>query len=257
MPTVNEHYGCPLVGDTATFLASMECEVEEVMNAAHVGNWHCGQDGSLRGGKAFEYTSRTPRSRENLVADFKELHKTLKLGKDPLNERTSNHVHINCSPVQMDKVRNMVLLYALYEEFFFAFVHPDRRHNIHCVPLTETYIPATAYKFSLDGMAEHWHKYTALNLGRLRDLGTLEFRHMQGTDNVQEVDQWLHILENLWRLGQKVEVDAKALMSKQTLLEWFELLFFPSARLMMLRPSMFNIIKNNLIDVKFSTVKGK
>ena len=144
----------------------------------------------------------------------------------------------------------MVLLYALFEEFFFLLVKPYRRDNIHCVPLTETSMPRL-YKHDIVGMLKYWHKYTALNLKRLSDLGTMEFRHMHGTNNVQELDTWLKILENLWKLCQNVEIKSHTL-SKDQIAVWFDQLFRPSDRVMAMRHNLFDMIRNSLIDVKFS-----
>jgi hypothetical protein len=107
----------------------------------------------------------------------------------------------------------------------------------------------------LDGLLSKWHKYTALNLKRMIDLGTVEFRHMHGTSDPAEIDVWLHVLENLWKVAQKVTINEESLSNREQIAEWFELIFFPSDKVMMLRASLFNIIQNSLIDVKFSTIK--
>jgi hypothetical protein len=257
MSTVGEKYG---VGGhyrvQPGFLASLECELESVKNGgADLPGWKFVPDGSLRNGGC-EYTSRAALDRAGVVATFKELHKQLifRNKEEAFSERTSTHVHVNVSNVDEVYVRQLVLLYALFEEFFFAMVKPVRRDNIHCVPLTETYFPAH-YHLNLDGLFTKWHKYTALNLKRLLDLGTVEFRHMHGTGDPAEIDTWLHVLENLWKVSQRVKVDETTLANKEQIGEWFDAIFFPADKVMMLRPSLFNIIQNSLIDVKFSTIK--
>lgn len=259
MNTIQHIFDLNSVGSSGEFLASLECEVENVHGEPKnpKGLWNAHTDGSLRGGKgnAYEWTSAIPLQREALVNAFIELHKVNKIvpGEEGFGHRTSIHVHINCVPVLESHVRNIVLLYALYEEFFFAYVKPERRANIHCVPLTETYLPGIYHK-PLDGLYHNWHKYTALNLKRLGDLGTLEFRHHHGTNDAEEVGIWLHLLENLWKLGQKINITTAEVRDKAVLTDWFDMLFFPSNRIMRLKPSMFEIMKNSLIDVKLSTI---
>lgn len=257
---VNEKYGMvpsdSLYAKATGFLASLECELEGVRNPQHHGNFRCDTDGSLRN-NGYEFITKEGRSRLDLVEEFSDLHKSLTFYDkiDPFSERTSTHVHINVVNNEMQHVRNMVLLYALFEELFFSMVKPVRRDNIHCVPLTETYLPSI-YKAPIETLHVKWHKYTALNIKRLSDLGTLEFRHLHGTGNAAEVSVWLHVLENLWKLSQRVVIDEESLSNKQLLQEWFQLLFFPADRIMMLQHSLFDIIRNSLLDVKFSTLKG-
>jgi hypothetical protein len=250
---VAEWTGCPLVGSRDTFLAGLECEIESVRNGGNsIGYFNCIKDGSLRN-NGWEYVSVQPRTRQELVDDFTQLHKYLVFYPDfdPYSIRTSTHVHINCSCLPLEHVRNIVLLYALFEEFFFAMVKPVRRDNIHCVPLTETYLPKI-YSGNLEQFHEQWHKYTALNLKRLTDLGTLEFRHLHGTGDVEEVDTWLRVLENIWKLGQEVQINQESLQSQATIEDWFTKIFGHVPHIMALKPQLFNIIRNTLIDVKFS-----
>lgn len=255
METVHSVFGSGgALGNATSFAAGLECEVEAVQNGGeHIGNFKCVPDNSLRN-KGCEYVTRNPKSRKDLVEEFTQLYSHLKLGADPFSERTSTHVHVNVSSMTTDAARHMVLLYALFEEFFFAMVKPIRRDNIHCVPLTETHMPDW-YNKEIVAFQPRWHKYTALNLKRMGDLGTMEFRHLHGTKDSKELDTWLHVLENLWKLAQRVEVNEHTLSSKQMVTEWFEAIFFPADKVMMLRPSLFDIIRNSLIDVKFSTIK--
>lgn len=236
------------------FLCSLECEIEALKEACchDTDFFQFKTDASLRGCSG-EWVSSYPLPRKEAVDSFKKLHNGLKFnGKDnPFSERTSLHVHVNCLDITPEQVRNIILLYALFEPFFFMMVAPNRRHNIHCVPLTETYFPKY-YKNNLQVLHKNWHKYTALNARRLSDLGTLEFRHLQGTSDPVLLDEWLHVIENLWFLGQRIQINEEVLKNMDTLYEWFDLLFFPSDRVRAVRSSMVNIFQNNLIDVKFA-----
>lgn len=255
MPNVNE-----MLGGGGAYAAvnvcvfGLECEVERVVNGGkNTPYFRCVQDGSLRH-NGFEYTSLIPNERNQVMTAFKSLYeKDLKLSdkEDPFSERTSTHVHMNVSSMEVDHTKQLILLYALFEEFFFSLVKPCRRDNIHCVPLTETHLPAK-YSGNLLDMVKSWSKYTALNLGRMHDLGTVEFRHLHGTKDPEELETWLHVLENLWKLSQRVRIDAASLSNQQEIEQWFELIFFPSNKVMMLKPSLFSIIRNSLIDVKMS-----
>lgn len=254
MTTIADVFGCggiyPNLTTTDKFIAGLECEVECVEACTKGHSFTSVPDHSLRKG-GVEYLS-TPMERQALVEGFTQLHKSLYFTKDsdPFSSRTSTHVHINCLSLSMEEARTLILLYALFEECFFLQVKPERRENIHCVPLTETPLPAI-YKKDLMGMFKHWSKYTALNLKRLSDLGTMEFRHMHGTGDTEEIAVWLHLLENLWQLSKTTKITAITL-TKENVLAWFDTIFAPSTRVMAYRSSLFTVIRNSYIDVKFS-----
>lgn len=236
------------------FVAGVECEIEGVVNPEVAPNgFKVDKDGSLRG-HGYEFIS-FPFPKDRLIEKFKTLHDRLDFYKteEPFSVRTSTHVHVNCAMLEPKHIKNIILLYALYEEFFFMMVKPIRRDNIHCVPLTETHLP-NLYRRDLNGMVDRWHKYTALNIKPLKELGTIEFRHLHGTGDVEEFTVWLQVLENLWNLGQRVTIDAKVLNKKELLDLWFAAIFAPAPAILAYRHSLFDITRNSLIDVKFSVI---
>lgn len=235
------------------FIAGLECEIESVHKAKGIGQFQCTEDGSLRN-HGVEFIS-APLPKNVLIDEFKNLHAVITYysKEEAFSPRTSTHVHVNCRPLDEKQVKNVVLLYALFEEFFFSMVDSSRRGNIHCVPLTETFL-CNYYGYNLNNMIQRWHKYTALNLIPLTKFGTIEFRHLQGTDDVNLMEEWLTTLENLWSLGQQIEINASTLSDKDTLRRWFGHIFGHSNKIMALEPCLFDMIRNSLIDVKLSLV---
>jgi hypothetical protein len=240
--------------NTATaFIAGLECEIESVVSKHSDDIFVATEDGSLRN-NGCEFISH-PHTKDVLLDSFKKLHARLEFydKAEAFSSRTSTHVHVNCRSLDEVQVRNLTLLYALFEEFFFAMVDANRRGNIHCVPLSETFLSAN-YRHGVMHQRERWHKYTALNLLPLGKLGTVEFRHLQGTGDVNLVEEWLTTLENLWKLAQTVVIDATSLSSEHALKDWFYSIFGHSKRIMALEPCLKDMIKNSLIDVKLSLV---
>lgn len=235
------------------FYAGVECEIESVKEQEEFEGFMCTEDGSLRN-HGVEYIS-VPLQKDKLLDCFSNLHANLEFynPEEAFSSRTSTHVHINCRALQPEQTKTLVLLYALYEEFFFAMVEQDRRGNIHCVPLTETHLPGN-YAMPIEKLCGRWHKYTALNILPLQKLGTVEFRHLQGTSDVVLFGEWLQVLENLWKLSQETTITVEALTSKEVLKLWWKELFGHSKRIMVLEPSFNNIIANSLLDVKFSFI---
>jgi hypothetical protein len=253
---IYENYGLgqTFLNVTDKFYAGIECEIEcvrsprenfDIFKATH--------DGSLRN-DGLEFISE-PSEKLQLVEGFKKLHARLAFTEvdDPFSPRTSTHVHINCRSLTAGQVKNLIMLYVLYEEFFFAMVKPERRGNIHCVPLSETYL-CSFYSKPLDYLRQRWHKYTALNILPLGELGTVEFRHLQGTDDASLLEEWLTTLENLWRIAQRTYVDAAFVSSPEVITATWEQLFGHSARITPLRPNIAAMTQNNLLDVKLSLI---
>lgn len=235
-------------GNFKGFLIGVECEIESVLSTPDHTGFKVEKDGSLRN-NGLEFISY-PMNKDTFLKHFRQLHDNLKLGDNPFSERTSTHVHVNVANIELMAAKNMVLLYALFEEFFFMAVKPERRENIHCVPLTETYMPSL-YNKPMPHLVDKWHKYTALNLKRVADLGTIEFRHLHGTNNVKEVEEWLSTLENLWVLAQQETIN-KTTLKQENIEKWFAYIFKDSPKILAYRPTLMNIIANNLIDVKLS-----
>jgi len=242
-----------ILDDVGCFLAGIECEIESVEPDQSFNNFVSTHDGSLRN-DGMEFISR-PLDRETLIESFQNLHASIKLyePEQAFSPRTSTHVHINCRNLSLEQTRQLVLFYALFEDFFFAMVDKDRRANIHCVPLTETFLPQI-YKYDMIRYVKSWHKYTALNVLPLGKLGSIEFRHLQGTKDDQLLHEWLLTLDNLWHLSQREQITAEALADEAKLKQWWRSLFGHSPRIMALEPAFPNVIQNSLLDVKFAFV---
>lgn len=235
------------------FMAGIECEIESVEPDQQFDNFITTHDGSLRN-DGLEFIS-APLDKTTLLDSFKNLHAEIQLydEEQAFTSRTSTHVHINCRTLNPDQTRQLILFYALYENFFFSMVAPDRRTNIHCVPLTETFLPQL-YRYDLSRYVKNWHKYTALNVIPLVKQGSIEFRHLQGTNDAKLLAEWLTTLDNLWQLCQREEITAESLADEAKLKQWWKSLFSHSPRIMALEPAFNNVIQNSLLDVKFAFV---
>ena len=248
-----ENRGNPHLNSAPEFVAGMECEIESVASRHDIGEYRATTDGSLRN-SGIEFIS-SPLPKEPLLNAFSHLHQNIEYinPDEAFSQRTSIHVHVNCRSLETTQVKNMLLLYALYEPFFFALCEPQRRDNIHCVALSDTYLPGT-YHADINALAHNWHKYTAFNIIPLREHGTVEFRHMQGTGDFELVTQWLNLLDNLWKMCQRVTLDNATLQDRLLLRNWFHILFGHCPQIMAMERDFDEIIENSLIDVKMAFV---
>lgn len=227
-------------------LFGIECEVESFRDlSVDVSDcFKVTEDGSLRN-EGKEFVS-VPMFSQDIMTAFKKLHDNYKTDIWPkFSERTSIHVHVNCHTMEDTQVRQAVLLYALFEEMFFKMCDPSRRNNIHCVALTETFLPSY-YSSTLKYLYSKWHKYTALNIKPLATYGTIEFRHMHGHEDTLLLSEWLTVIDRLMLLA-KTEPISPTTLTKPNVLQWGKALF---ADTRLDGVDILPHIKNSLLDVK-------
>lgn len=194
---------------TTKFVAGAEMEIEQVSLTPKAVDWCNGkdivieEDGSLRdNGKEF----LLPPSREAALAElFAEFHTKapIKYGSAAFSRRTSTHVHVNVNFMTRPQVKTFMLLYSIFEPLAFQYCGDHRRTNIHCVPLSYTHLPSL-YGMELSSLINKWSKYTALNLIPIKTLGTVEFRHLGGTNNPEVFSTWLGFLSTLYEEAIKI-----------------------------------------------------
>jgi Putative amidoligase enzyme len=112
--------------------------------------------------------------------------------------RTSIHVHVDMQKYETHQVMDVVLLYTLLESALYQYTGRGRIKNIYCVPVFDTsMLRGQAGRGNLSSTLQGWSKYSGLNLLRLADLGTIEFRHMHGTFDSHKVAVWIRLLIKL------------------------------------------------------------
>lgn len=112
--------------------------------------------------------------------------------------RTSSHVHVNVQDLSANQVKQIVQLYCVFEKVLFNFVGKGRAKNIYCVPLYDTSLMREFNTRRIGPITEVWSKYTGLNLIPLREKGTLEFRHMHGSNDPVKLSRWIRIILRLF-----------------------------------------------------------
>lgn len=192
-------------------LVGIEIEVENITVNIPVVEpvWTVTVDPSLRNnGKELKSAPLTPKQ---AVISLSTLWQTLyKVCKPDFSWRTSIHFHLNVCDLDKEELQKMLLLSLIFEDLFFTFVGQDRDQSIFCVPLRQS-TQMNLIRSFLKGKksvgeisGEKWHKYSAVNLFRLQDLGTVEFRHMGGTDSILKITTWLVLLLQLYRASVKM-----------------------------------------------------
>jgi hypothetical protein len=155
------------------------------------GYWHHVTDTSLRN-EGVEFVTRVGYRAGKLLESIPKFCKWALRNNIAISDRTSIHVHLNMGNIGMDKLNNLVILYAMFEDVLFdASGSSYRKHNIFCVPWSKADLPTSN---GLRHMVGNCHKYAALNLLPLTDRGTVEFRHMQTIFDSDAILNWIILL---------------------------------------------------------------
>lgn len=189
--------GEPFQWTTQQGYIGIEIEVENITRDIPIeAYWACKPDGSLRN-HGVEMVSN-PLAVKQIQLAVEHAYSALYQNNQPdFSNRTSVHIHVNCRDMTQDQVYNMVLLYAIFEKHFFAVAGTKRLNSIFCVPMYRCNILKNAWDL-IYHMTPNWKKYCAINLLPLVPnndtgcYGTIEFRHLYGTSDPQELMKWIN-----------------------------------------------------------------
>lgn len=159
--------------------------------------WQAKEDNSLRGG--VEYVTTAPVDIESVPEMVRGLYKSLADFKTKLrlSNRCSTHVHLNATTWKVDRLVSFYLLWAVFEPLLIEWCGPRRKVNHFCLSITDS--PSTA--LALTGFLKkgEWRlaegdKYSALNIRRLFDIGTVEVRCGDAWDDPERAIRWIKFL---------------------------------------------------------------
>lgn len=202
----------PYKWTTMEGIIGIEIEVENITNPVPLAAyWDHKADGSLRNNGA-EFVS-VPLHIKQIQLALEHLFDTLNASNNPdFSNRTSVHIHVNCRDLTQNQLYNFILLYAIFEKHFYQIAGTRRMNSIFCVPLFRTNqlhkIETVVYDLNPD-----WHKYCGLNLLPLyansvtQGYGTIEFRHLYGTNNILEILNWINDILCLRQAAIKMTTD--------------------------------------------------
>lgn len=174
--------------------------------------WNVVTDDSLRSHGSFsacEFVFNEPMFGEDVIQALNILEGTINRTVD--SERTSVHVHLDVRDMSYNQLLRLVINYLLVEPIIFSLAGEGREDNFYCTPLRNS----TGYLrdigralISFNDNRDSFYstignnggnKYTALNLLPIAQQGSVEFRHMHGTCNAEEITYWINIILSLKR----------------------------------------------------------
>lgn len=158
--------------------------------------WLAKEDGSLRN-NGMEWVTR-PMAAKYARAALTDLLVNALAEECCFSPRTSVHVHVDTLNLEVSKIRLLTVLYSIFEPLLYRFAGRGRNKNIFCVPVLETQLlDIMQGGHSLSVMTQRWEKYSGYNIKPLETLGTVEFRHMHGTRDVDKLTIWIDLLTRM------------------------------------------------------------
>lgn len=183
--------------------------------------WTETQDGSLMHfGR--EFISRGPFSLVRLAGSLSALFELTPFKENYLQSpRTSTHVHVNILNWTKDELLTVLTAYYILEPLLFTFCAKGRSSNLFCLPLHLAENGAKPVTEIIEGKYQNLidrfdnYKYAALNVCNVAKIGTIEFRHFQGTKKADDIIKWLSIIDRVCNV-RNLYPNAKAVWKAYT-----------------------------------------
>jgi len=194
-------------------MIGVEVEVENIKEQVKVqAYWQSKADNSLRN-HGVEFVS-IPLATKQIELAMNHLYTELRRYNTPdFSNRTSIHIHLNCRDLTQDQIYVLVLLYCIFEKHFYKFAGTKRLNSIFCVPIFRSNLDGKISRliYNLDPC---WNKYCGLNLLPLTNnslnpggYGTIEFRHLYGTNDHVTVMHWINNILALRKAAMNISKD--------------------------------------------------
>ncbi len=168
-------------------------------------HWDVTRDGSLRGDTldtACEYVLQRPLS----LSKAREALDYLAYSYEQVGAQVANsprcgvHVHVNCQELSILELYNFITLYLIFEDVLVKWCGKYREGNLFCLRAKDAeyllFVLAQALQtkefralFRSDEL-----RYASMNVKSLTNYGSLEFRAMEGTDDMDRIYDWAALL---------------------------------------------------------------
>lgn len=201
----------PVVGD---FGIEIEVEGARLLDI-NTEIWRTEHDGSLRnGGKEYVFTRPLPRDKVKKALGV--LAMRLKNAELVFSSRTSVHVHMNMTEATHEDIINTIYTYLLLEEPLVTYCGRSRKGNRFCLRLqdAEGMLEILSNVFggnitSFLNVERDSLRYASINIEALQKYGSLEFRAMRGTLDVDTIDKWVEALSRIKTFAKSVKSPAE------------------------------------------------
>lgn len=166
--------------------------------------WRVEHDGSLRG-QSCEYVMAVPRSLNGTITSIKSLKHAFKLSGGSINKsnRTGVHVHVNVQKLTAKELFTFITAYLVLEDLLVDWCGKYRVGNLFCLRTKDAdyfyeYLSGVMGHKELVALGNDDIRYCSINLASLRKYGSVELRAMRGSSNLDDVIDWVKIVDRVF-----------------------------------------------------------
>ena len=225
MPPVQKSKLTPFKTSNDSLVCGVELEIENLPSGHGyyvdlAGSfWVVDEDGSLRPrGEAWEFISK-PAPMSVMLAEVANLLTNLKVTEeDNYSDRCSVHIHTNVLDFTQGQIASLALIYPVFESVLFRFINHYKKKedqgycrdtNLYCIPWSDCRLNKNLVDnmFNSPDSIRYWQKYTALNLLPIREKGTVEWRHLHGTCDIDKITQWVNMIGAIMAYAKNTSFD--------------------------------------------------
>jgi len=227
----------------------LEHEYEGVLNRnlpvhSFADFWTYHEEGSLKDNGA-EYVFSNPIFGSDAYNALEWLVSHAKDSKWKCTKRTGIHVHLDVRDLTVPQFAGMSLLYAALEPILYHWIGDGRASSHFCIPLYRAdqalqgacRILSAAHLDAVDEgsqsaleVSEHFQRYAGYNLQALHKFGSVEFRQLQTTHDLQRIVDWINIVMSLKAAAYKLPQSDGAvvrMLERMEIQELFGFVFLP------------------------------
>jgi hypothetical protein len=166
--------------------------------------WKMEKDGSLRGEENMEYVLAKPSSMKEADIALKYLNVMYKKFGSVVDDtvRAGVHVHVNVQHLNIVELYNFITIYIILEDVLTKFCGPHREGNLFCLRTGDAEfllyaLQEAAKTRRFRNLVSDDLRYASMNVKALGTYGSLEFRAMRGTRDLDLIYKWAEILHGL------------------------------------------------------------
>lgn len=182
--------------------------------------WRMEKDGSLRGPENMEYVLAQPMSLKDAKKALKYLSVCYNKDKTEVHDtvRAGVHVHVNVQTLNAIELYNFITLYLILEELLVKFCGDFRQGNLFCLRSSDAgylidELKKAARTKEFRRLFSDDLRYSSMNVKALGNYGSLEFRAMRGTRDLDLIYTWAEVLVGLREAAKEYETPCHIIRS--------------------------------------------
>lgn len=176
--------------------------------------WNCELDGSLRG-ESMEYVLSKPLGMAATRSALSHLNASYLANDTVVHEsvRAGVHVHVNVQQLSTVELFSFMTAYIVLEDLLIKYCGEYREGNLFCLRIKDAeYLLHTIEEVARTKDYQLFNRdvlrYSSMNVCSLWRYGSLEFRAMRGTRDLDAIGDWAEILLNIRNVAVKFDSPA-------------------------------------------------